>query len=111
MKHRGLGRGWPLLSGRERVTSAHDSTPNRPRATNRAVHINGGMPPRCRSGTTSSAAPAELCEHVFVSALRFPCLREGDLVRLVSPASYPAQEWVDQSIRIMTSWGLKVDLG
>ena len=44
-------------------------------------------------------------------ALRFPGLRPGDLVRLVSPASYPEQEWVDESIAVLTGWGLRVDVG
>lgn len=44
-------------------------------------------------------------------AVSFPGLRPGDLVRLVSPASYPAQEWVDESIAVLTGWGLRVDVG
>ena len=43
--------------------------------------------------------------------LRFPGLRPGDLVRLVSPASYPDERWVRESTEILTSWGLAVDVG
>jgi muramoyltetrapeptide carboxypeptidase len=38
-------------------------------------------------------------------------LREGDLVRLVSPASWPEQGWLDESIAILEGWGLRVDVG
>jgi muramoyltetrapeptide carboxypeptidase len=30
----------------------------------------------------------------------------GDKVRLVSPASYPEPEWVEESVRILEEWGL-----
>ena len=43
-------------------------------------------------------------------ALCFPPLREGDLVRLVSPASYPEQDWVDESVAILEGWALRVDV-
>jgi muramoyltetrapeptide carboxypeptidase len=43
--------------------------------------------------------------------LRFPGLRPGDLVRLLSPASYPDQDWVLTCTAILTSWGLTVDVG
>src|SRR3546814_15271991 len=42
--------------------------------------------------------------------LRLPVLREGDLVRLVSPASYPEQEWLDESVEVLQSWALRVDV-
>lgn len=38
-------------------------------------------------------------------------LREGDLVRLVSPASYPDRAWLEESISILQGWGLRVDVG
>ena len=44
-------------------------------------------------------------------ALQFPGLRPGDLVRLLSPASYPDEGWVLTSTAILTSWGLTVDVG
>ena len=44
-------------------------------------------------------------------ALRFRGLRPGDLVRLLSPASYPDQGWVQTSTEILTGWGLRVDAG
>lgn len=43
--------------------------------------------------------------------LRFVGLRPGDLVRLVSPASYPDESWVLASTSILTDWGLTVDVG
>jgi muramoyltetrapeptide carboxypeptidase len=43
--------------------------------------------------------------------LRFPGLRPGDLVRLLSPASYPDEGWVRTSAAILTGWGLTVDVG
>jgi len=44
-------------------------------------------------------------------ALRFRGLRPGDLVRLLSPASYPDKGWVQTSTEILTGWGLRVDAG
>lgn len=43
--------------------------------------------------------------------LRSPKLQEGDLVRLVSPASYPQQTAVNEYIKILESWGLRCDTG
>jgi len=43
--------------------------------------------------------------------LRSPKLREGDLVRLVSPASYPEQDHIDQNVKTLQSWGLRCDTG
>jgi muramoyltetrapeptide carboxypeptidase len=43
--------------------------------------------------------------------LPFPGLRPGDLVRLVSPASYPDESRVRESTEALTSWGLAVDVG
>ena len=43
--------------------------------------------------------------------LRSPRLRKGDLVRLVSPASYPTQDLIDQNIETVRSWGLRCDTG
>lgn len=42
--------------------------------------------------------------------MHVPVLREGDLVRLVSPASYPEQDWLDESVEILRAWGLQVDV-
>lgn len=44
-------------------------------------------------------------------ALLAPMLRPGDHVRLVSPASHPTQEWLDESIEILESWGLVAEVG
>jgi muramoyltetrapeptide carboxypeptidase len=38
-------------------------------------------------------------------------LQVGDLVRLLSPSSPPDRRWLDESIRILESWGLQVDVG
>lgn len=38
-------------------------------------------------------------------------LRDGDLVRLVSPASYPVQADVDEYIKTLEQWGLRCDTG
>ncbi len=43
-------------------------------------------------------------------ALSPPVLREGDLVRLVSPASSPEQAWLDESVAVLEGWGLRVDV-
>lgn len=43
--------------------------------------------------------------------LRSPMLGQGDLVRLVSPASYPAHSHVVEHIKIIESWGLRCDAG
>lgn len=37
-------------------------------------------------------------------------LHPGDRVRLVSPASYPDADWLDESRHILESWGLVVDV-
>ena len=42
---------------------------------------------------------------------RSPRLREGDLVRLVSPASFPDQAGVDECVATLESWGLRCDTG
>ena len=38
-------------------------------------------------------------------------LKPGDRVRLVSPASYPDQSWLDESVAILESWGLVAEVG
>jgi muramoyltetrapeptide carboxypeptidase len=43
--------------------------------------------------------------------LRSPMVRPGDRVRLLSPASFPTAEWVAESIAILESWGLLVEVG
>jgi len=43
--------------------------------------------------------------------LRSPSLRTGDLVRLVSPASFPDQAGIDHNRRVIESWGLRCDTG
>jgi len=43
--------------------------------------------------------------------LRSPKLKNGDLVRLVSPASYPDDSDVDAYVRTLESWGLRCDKG
>ena len=45
------------------------------------------------------------------STLIPPCLRPGDRVRLVSPASTPTQEGVAKIIKILKSWGLLPEMG
>ena len=40
-----------------------------------------------------------------------PRLRSGDLVRLVSPASYPDQPHIQDYIETLESWGLRCDVG
>ncbi len=39
-----------------------------------------------------------------------PRLQAGDLVRLVSPASYPAQRLVEDYLTLLDSWGLRCDV-
>ena len=39
--------------------------------------------------------------------LRSPRLQAGDLVRLVSPASYPTRTGVAEYIKVLESWGLR----
>ncbi|OED36093.1 hypothetical protein AB833_28560 [Chromatiales bacterium (ex Bugula neritina AB1)] len=38
-------------------------------------------------------------------------LRQGDLVRLVSPASYPEKSHVVEHIKTIESWGLRCETG
>lgn len=38
-------------------------------------------------------------------------LSGGDLVRLVSPSSPPDRSWVAESVEVLESWGLRVDVG
>ncbi|MFK8083983.1 MAG: hypothetical protein AB8B97_27185 [Granulosicoccus sp.] len=40
-----------------------------------------------------------------------PRLQPGDLVRLVSPASYPDQTHIDNYRETLKSWGLRCDVG
>ena len=39
------------------------------------------------------------------------CLRSGDRVRLVSPASTPSEDGVHRCVSVFESWGLRVELG
>jgi muramoyltetrapeptide carboxypeptidase len=41
----------------------------------------------------------------------WPMLCAGDHVRLVSPASYPDEEWLAKSKAILAGWGLVVEVG
>lgn len=43
--------------------------------------------------------------------LRSPKLQPGDLVRLVSPASYPPESDIGINIKVLESWGLRCDTG
>jgi muramoyltetrapeptide carboxypeptidase len=43
--------------------------------------------------------------------LRPPCLRPGDRVRLISPASTPEEAGVRRCASIFEAWGLRVELG
>lgn len=66
------------------------------------------------TGPTGRSMPT--WERGFVSTplpqgLRFVGLRPGDLVRLLSPASYPDEGWFLASTSILTDWGLTVDAG
>ena len=45
------------------------------------------------------------------TALLPRCLRPGDRVRLVSPASTPCEDGVHRCVSIFESWGLRVELG
>ncbi|MEM7133382.1 MAG: LD-carboxypeptidase [Chloroflexota bacterium] len=45
------------------------------------------------------------------SLLRSPRLQAGDLVRLVSPASYPMRTSVAEYIKVLESWGLRGEVG
>lgn len=44
------------------------------------------------------------------SLIRCPRLQPGDLVRLVSPASYPEQAAIDDCVAVLERWGLRVDM-
>lgn len=43
--------------------------------------------------------------------LDLPKLNKGDLVRLVSPASYPDQTSINEYVGVLESWGLRCDMG
>jgi muramoyltetrapeptide carboxypeptidase len=38
-------------------------------------------------------------------------LRDGDRVRLVSPASFPSAHWADQVVATLAGWGLRAEMG
>ncbi len=40
-----------------------------------------------------------------------PKLQQGDLVRLVSPASYPPKSAIVENMKVLESWGLRCDTG
>ena len=40
-----------------------------------------------------------------------PIVQRGDVVRLVSPASWPDPAWLRESIAVLESWGLHVEVG
>jgi muramoyltetrapeptide carboxypeptidase len=42
---------------------------------------------------------------------RPPAVRPGDRVRLLSPASFPTDDWLADSVAILESWGLVVEVG
>jgi muramoyltetrapeptide carboxypeptidase len=46
-----------------------------------------------------------------LQAVRPPRLRPGDRVRIVSPASPPSREGVSRGVELLTSWGLRAELG
>ncbi|WP_336052780.1 S66 peptidase family protein [Streptomyces sp. CA2R101] len=46
-----------------------------------------------------------------VPTVRPPRLRPGDRVRIVSPASPPSREGVARGVELLTSWGLRVEVG
>lgn len=43
--------------------------------------------------------------------LRAPRLRPGDRVRIVAPACPPSRDEVARGVELLTSWGLRVELG
>lgn len=43
--------------------------------------------------------------------MRGPRLRSGDRVRVVSPASFPSEEWATQVMDTLAGWGLRPELG
>jgi len=43
--------------------------------------------------------------------VRSPRLQPGDRVRIVSPASPPSRDGVERGVELLTSWGLRVELG
>ncbi|MEU4420990.1 LD-carboxypeptidase [Actinoplanes sp. NPDC024001] len=47
----------------------------------------------------------------ITTALRGPCLRPGDLARIVSPSSPPGRAEVARGVQLLSSWGLRVELG
>lgn len=49
--------------------------------------------------------------HDLPPAARCRRLRQGDRVRIVSPASPPTREGIARGIELLTSWGLQVELG
>ncbi|MEM7116163.1 MAG: LD-carboxypeptidase [Chloroflexota bacterium] len=48
---------------------------------------------------------------IEANLLRSPRLRSGDLVRLLSPASYPTSAAIDAYIKVLEDWGLRCDVG
>src|SRR5262245_50599691 len=47
----------------------------------------------------------------MIHVTRSPRLNPGDRVRIVSPASPPSRDFVARGVELLTSWGLRVELG
>lgn len=56
--------------------------------------------------------PRQSCQgHQPDGPPRGPALRPADRVRLVSPSSAPTASWLEESIDILTAWGLQPEVG
>lgn len=52
-----------------------------------------------------------LNDHEVPAGVRAPRLRQGDRVRIVAPASPPTRDGVARGVKLLTSWGLQVEIG
>ncbi len=50
-------------------------------------------------------------DHPDPPSLRAPRLRPGDRVRIVAPACPPSREEANRGVELLTSWGLRAELG
>ncbi len=106
----------------ERRLRERSPLPSQVRSAADAASVRGDRrrrPHRPASGTITvdTERPPAVCVGQVLDALDrsrtrpFRRLARGDLVRLVSPASWPERSWLDESAEILRGWGLRVEIG
>lgn len=108
-----------LPEGRPQPGRVREMRPEDRRVADREV--NGARPLRTTANELSSQDNSGRTAKTSTSLRSTPCdtrlmqggkamlpvrVVAGDKVRLVSPASYPDPEWIEESVRILEGWGL-----